>query len=109
MGESIKNNNAVVDVFRLILCIMVVAIHTGIFHDYLYPWLSLAVPLFFIMSAYFFFNKIKLSENTFPALKNLYLKILNIIVFIWLFFRRSFYIQSAIFQPAFLRVLRILL
>lgn len=38
---------------------MVLAIHTPLFPMVLYPWLRIAVPLFFIMSSYFVFTKMR--------------------------------------------------
>ena len=43
--------------FKAILAVMVIAIHSHLGGIYLYPWLRLAVPSFFLMSSYFFFSK----------------------------------------------------
>lgn len=59
-----RKNNSVFDIFRLILCVLVVCIHTSFLSNILYPWLRLTVPLFFIMSSYFFFEKINNIEET---------------------------------------------
>ena len=54
-----KNKNLdILDLTKLILSIMIVAIHSSIFPFVLYPWLRIAVPLFFIISSYLFFTKI---------------------------------------------------
>ena len=53
-----KRSNAVYDVFKITLSLMVVGIHTSLFPKVLYPWLRLAVPLFFVMSSYFLFSKL---------------------------------------------------
>ena len=53
-----KKNNDLQDLVKLILSFMIVAIHTGLFNPVLYPWLRLAVPLFFIISSYLFFGKV---------------------------------------------------
>lgn len=50
------------DVAKLVLALMVLAIHSGVScHivgiDILWPWLRVAVPIFFIMSSYFFFSR----------------------------------------------------
>ena len=45
------------DIAKFILSVMVVAIHTSFYPEYLYPWLRLAVPLFFVISGYLFFTK----------------------------------------------------
>lgn len=42
---------------------MIIAIHAGIFPNYLYPWLRIAVPLFFIISSYFLFLNIRPHPN----------------------------------------------
>ena len=47
------------DVAKFVLSVLVVAIHTYLYPDFLYPWLRLAVPLFFMISAYFLFGKIR--------------------------------------------------
>jgi len=46
------------DLLKFVMAIMVVAIHTGLYHNILMPWLRIAVPEFFILSSYFFFQKI---------------------------------------------------
>lgn len=53
----------ILDVTKIVLSIMVVAIHTRIFPTFLYPWLRLAVPLFFVISSWLLFNKIKNSPK----------------------------------------------
>ena len=58
-----SNANSIIDVAKFILSLFVVAIHTGLFPEYLYPWLSMAVPIFFIISAYFFFTKVKSAKS----------------------------------------------
>lgn len=45
------------DVCKAILAIMVIAIHSTLFPNILMPWLYIAVPLYFLMSSYFFFYK----------------------------------------------------
>ena len=47
------------DLLKLILSILIVLLHTRPLPSLLVPILRTAVPLFFIMSAFFFFNKIK--------------------------------------------------
>ena len=57
--------NSNYDILKFLLSLMVVMIHSKLLPDLLYPWLRIAVPLFFIMSAYFFFLKIgnSIDEN----------------------------------------------
>lgn len=57
-------NNATLDLLKFILACMVVAIHSSLFPAVLYPWLRAAVPLFFIMTSYFFFSKVKKTGNS---------------------------------------------
>ena len=59
-----KETNAVFDVTKYILSIMVIAIHSNLFPSVLYPWLRLAVPLFFIISSYFLFKKLENTEDS---------------------------------------------
>lgn len=60
MGKntSYKAYNAI-DVLKLILAILVVVIHSGVDKTVISPVLRTAVPLFFIISSYFFFRKNK--------------------------------------------------
>lgn len=51
------------DLLKFIMCLMIVAIHTQLFPMILYPWLRLAVPLFFITSSFLLYNKIKMNKN----------------------------------------------
>ena len=68
MEEQIKDTQKkgmdILDLVKLILSFMVVAIHTKLFDPFLYPWLRLAVPLFFMISSYLFFKKINGCEHT---------------------------------------------
>ena len=51
------------DVTKYILSYFVVAIHSLIFQNVLYPWLRIAVPIYFIISSFLFFSKVS-QENT---------------------------------------------
>lgn len=58
---SRKNNDAI-DALKLLMSIAIVAMHSEVFVGsywllILYPWARLCVPLFFMVSAYFFFRK----------------------------------------------------
>lgn len=53
----------ILDIVKFILSIMIVAIHSGIFPYVLYPWLRLAVPLFFMISSFLIFSKVNNSPN----------------------------------------------
>ena len=79
-----SRNNDLLDLVKLILACMVVAIHTGLFDPVLYPWLRLAVPLFFIISSYLFFVKVNSCEDNrqkLLALKNFVLRNLKLYAF----------------------------
>lgn len=60
-----------VDLTKLILAFMVVAIHTYLLGEYIYPFVRLAVPTFFVFTGYFTFRKIdfetdkKIQKNIF--------------------------------------------
>lgn len=56
--EQKSNNYDILDLVKFILSLMVVAIHTKLFPKYLYPWLRIAVPMFFIISSYLLNMKI---------------------------------------------------
>ena len=55
---SSKKNYAKYDLLKFFLSLMIIAIHSAIYPMILYPWLRIAVPLFFIMSSYFVFSKL---------------------------------------------------
>lgn len=56
-GQKTKHTYAIYDILKFVLALGVVAIHTRFMQYYLYPWLRVSVPLFFLMSAYFLFEK----------------------------------------------------
>ncbi len=60
--SKIKNYD-ILDLSKFILSIMIVAIHTSLLPELLYPWLRLAVPLFFIISSFLLFKKINNSSK----------------------------------------------
>lgn len=51
------------DVIKFVMAMMIVALHTLLFPDILMPWLRIAVPVFFIISSYFFFKKINKASS----------------------------------------------
>lgn len=53
-----NKNLDLVDLVKLILAFMVVAIHTGFLTHYAYPTIRLAVPVFMILSGFLAFSKI---------------------------------------------------
>lgn len=61
-----RKNFDIFDVTKIILSIMVVTIHVnplGRYGKMIYPMARIAVPLFFIMSSYLFFDKINKTKN----------------------------------------------
>ena len=58
-----KKQYDIFDLVKLIAALMIVALHTDLFPKVLQPWLSLAVPLFFIISSYLLFEKINKVEE----------------------------------------------
>lgn len=59
-----KDYNAI-DILKFVLAVFVMIIHSGIDKTVISPILRTAVPLFFIISSYFFFSKIqRLSSDT---------------------------------------------
>lgn len=62
-NEYILQNGDRFDYLKFILAIFIVAVHTVPMGLYLRPILRIAVPIFFIMSSYFFFIKQKKSNS----------------------------------------------
>lgn len=58
-----KKTNSNYDIAKVILCIMIVCLHCSLFPKILFPWLRIAVPLFFMISSYFFFSKVQNEEQ----------------------------------------------
>lgn len=54
-----NKNYDILDITKFILSIFIVAIHTGLLPNILFPWLRLAIPLFFIISSYLLHSKTK--------------------------------------------------
>ncbi len=57
-AEITTRYDAKYDIIKFILAILVLAIHASLFEMILYPWLRVAVPLFFMISSYFVFSKL---------------------------------------------------
>ncbi len=58
-----KASDGKYDILKIVMAFFVVAIHMELFSTILYPWLRMAVPLFFIMTGYFFFLKLDKTED----------------------------------------------
>lgn len=71
MNNQISTTKNSADILKFIMSVFVVATHTSLFSPYLTPVVRLAVPVFFILSGYFFFSKI---NSMAPSNKKAYLK-----------------------------------
>ncbi len=56
---SKRKQRDILDLTKYILSIFIVAIHSSLLGDLIYPWVKIAVPLFFIISAYLLTEKLK--------------------------------------------------
>ena len=54
---DVRKNYDIFDLTKFILCLFIVALHSGIVPDILSPCVRIAVPLFFMISAYLFFER----------------------------------------------------
>ena len=62
--KDCETNYDILDLTKIVLAFMIVAIHSNLFPEQLYPWLRLAVPLFFIISSFLLFKRMNnRSEN----------------------------------------------
>ena len=68
----VKRRFDMVDLSRVVLAFMVVCIHASLFPKYLIPYLRLSVPLFFMITSFFFFRKTESMQNSIE--KTAYLK-----------------------------------
>ena len=100
---STTKNDAKYDLIKFFLSIFVLAIHSNLYPMVLYPWLRIAVPLFFVMSSYFVFSKLREAprEKQKVILKNfvvrnlqLYLCWFVILLPITLYIRKELYFSS---------------
>ena len=56
--KQMHKTNSIFDISKMIFCIMVVCIHTNVLPGILFPWIRIAVPMYFLMSSYFLFQKL---------------------------------------------------
>ncbi len=65
MEHRVKNGSGYdfIDLVKFVLSLMIVALHNSLFDEKIYPWVRVAVPLFFMVSAYFLFVKLKKCET----------------------------------------------
>ena len=62
-GSLPSTINSSFDVLKFFLSLIVVTIHVNLTSQILLPWSRIAVPLFFVISSYFLFSKINLTEK----------------------------------------------
>ena len=93
-----KTNYDIFDITKLILSFMVVAIHVELYPMVLYPWLRLAVPLFFIISSFILFMKLQRSPDKNNIVKEYIIRLLKLYCFwfilllpITIYLRRSWF------------------
>lgn len=53
-----RKNMDILDLAKFVMSFFVVAIHSELFPTILYPWLRVAVPIFFLISGYILFCRI---------------------------------------------------
>ncbi len=58
-----KKQYDILDTTKYIAAFFIIAIHCDLYADILYPWLRLAVPMFFTISSFLFFERIKGKEG----------------------------------------------
>lgn len=54
-----RKNIDILDLTKLILAFLIIALHTSFFPNILQPWVRVAVPLFFMITSFLFFTKQK--------------------------------------------------
>lgn len=62
MNNSSATTKHSADILKFIMSVLIVATHTGLFAPHLTPLVRLAVPVFFVLSGYFFFSKVNAAE-----------------------------------------------
>ena len=85
MSDQQKNNYDILDLFKFILSLFVVARHCAGTKEQIFPWVDLAVPLFFIISSYLFFKKIRSAADDIECRKIFfkYLKRMTLYYLFW--------------------------
>lgn len=56
--RNLTDRQTSLDILKCISALAIIAIHTSLFPLVLYPWLRLAIPLFFVTSSFLLFTKI---------------------------------------------------
>jgi len=62
--NTVHKTDSRFDFLKGIMALFIIILHTKLFPDTFIPIVRIAVPVFFIMSAYFFFRKIYAANNT---------------------------------------------
>lgn len=105
--ESCIKYDSKYDIAKFILSLSVLAIHSTLYPMILYPWLRIAVPLFFIMSSYFLFLKLReTSEDKHKSILKkfvvrnlqLYLCWLTILLPITIYLRKEVWFSNGFFE-----------
>jgi surface polysaccharide O-acyltransferase-like enzyme len=95
------------DITKFVLSLFVVAIHSQLFPSILYPWLRIAVPLFFVMTSYFLFgklNKVSEKQERNSIVRNFVKRNLSLYIF-WaiVFFPRRLFLTGDVFKESVLK------
>ncbi len=107
--ESLSKPDSKYDLIKFFLSLLVLAIHSTLYPMILYPWLRIAVPLFFTISSYFVFLKMKdaSAEKQKAILKKfvtrnlkLYLCWFVILLPITIYVRKETYFSGSFFDGA---------
>ncbi len=60
---SSNSSNAAFDIVKFVACILVVCIHTRPFPNYFQPLYRIAVPMFYMISSFLFFTRVKMMSH----------------------------------------------
>lgn len=64
INKTNRGGYQALDLLKFIMAVMIVAMHTGACPELVNPWLRIAVPLFFIISSFFFFKKVNVTDES---------------------------------------------
>lgn len=70
-----------IDISKIILSFLIVALHSELLNGKLFPYVRIAVPVFFVFSGFLFFEKIKISSDGGNCLKNMIRRNLQLYIF----------------------------
>ncbi len=66
-----KRTNSTLDLLKIIMAFFIMAKHADVFPEVVEPWVRITVPLFFVMSSYFFFGGLKKATDSVERTKRL--------------------------------------